>query len=65
MSSRSCVRWPEPSATTGAWQPIREGKPERRGETTHLPIYGVDALVRRAPALQATRAAQDLTARGG
>jgi NADH-quinone oxidoreductase subunit G len=44
---------------------VREGKPERRGETTHLPIYGVDALVRRAPALQATRAAQDLAARGG
>ena len=44
---------------------VRDGKPERRGETTHLPIYGVDALVRRAPALQATRAAQDLAARGG
>jgi NADH-quinone oxidoreductase subunit G len=44
---------------------IREGKPERRGETTHLPIYGVDALVRRAPALQSTRAAQGVTARGG
>jgi NADH-quinone oxidoreductase subunit G len=32
-------------------------KPERRGATTALPIYGVDALVRRAPALQLTRAA--------
>ena len=41
-----------------------DGKPERRGETTDLPIYGVDALVRRAPALQMTRAAQDGAARG-
>jgi hypothetical protein len=34
-----------------------ERKVERRGATTPLPIYGVDALVRRAPALQKTRAA--------
>ena len=40
-------------------------KPEMRGETTQLPIYGVDALVRRAPALQKTRTAQAGTARGG
>jgi NADH-quinone oxidoreductase subunit G len=32
--------------------------PERRGDTTTLPMYGVDALVRRAPALQKTRAAR-------
>ncbi len=30
---------------------------ERQGTTTLLPIYGVDAIVRRAPALQRTRAA--------
>ncbi len=43
----------------------RERKPERRGDTTHLPIYGADALVRRAPALQKTRAAQAGMAQGG
>ena len=64
-SSRNCARSPEPFATTGAWRPAGESKPERRGDTTHLPIYGVDALVRRAPALQMTRAARDVTARGG
>ena len=50
---------------TGAWPLRRSGQPERRGETTDLPIYGVDALVRRAPALQMTRAAQDGTVQGG
>ena len=29
---------------------------ERRGSTTSVPLYGADALVRRAPALQRTRA---------
>ena len=36
----------------------RERKAERHGATTLLPIYGADALVRRAPALQKTRAAR-------
>jgi NADH-quinone oxidoreductase subunit G len=31
-------------------------KAERRGSSSLLPIYGVDAIVRRAPALQRTRA---------
>jgi NADH-quinone oxidoreductase subunit G len=35
----------------------RAFRAERRGTTTMLPIYGVDAIVRRAPALQLTRAA--------
>jgi NADH-quinone oxidoreductase subunit G len=43
----------------------RERKPERRGATTLLPIYGADALVRRAPALQKTRAALPGAAGGG
>jgi NADH-quinone oxidoreductase subunit G len=42
----------------------RDRAPERRGESTELPIYGADALVRRAPALQLTRAAQADAARG-
>jgi NADH-quinone oxidoreductase subunit G len=37
---------------------------ERRGTTTALPIYGVDALVRRAPALQMTRAARNGAGQG-
>jgi NADH-quinone oxidoreductase subunit G len=41
----------------GRFSTAREVTPERRGATTVLPIYGVDALVRRAPALQLTRAA--------
>jgi NADH-quinone oxidoreductase subunit G len=41
-----------------------ERKPERRGETTQVPIYGADALVRRAPALQKTRAARSGAAQG-
>ncbi len=36
----------------------RELQPERRGSTSTLPIYGVDAVVRRATSLQLTRAAQ-------
>jgi NADH-quinone oxidoreductase subunit G len=39
-------------------------KAERRGSTTAVPIYGVDALVRRAPALQRTRAARNGAGRG-
>jgi NADH-quinone oxidoreductase subunit G len=33
-------------------------RPDRRGDTTLVPLYGSDALVRRAPALQKTRAAR-------
>jgi NADH-quinone oxidoreductase subunit G len=40
-------------------------RPERRGDTTLVPIYGSDALVRRAPALQRTRAALAGAAGGG
>ncbi len=43
----------------------REFRAERRGSTTRLPIYAVDALVRRAPALQRTRAARNGAGRGG
>jgi NADH-quinone oxidoreductase subunit G len=42
-----------------------EPAPQRRGATTHVPIYGTDALVRRAPALQKTRAAMAGTAQAG
>jgi NADH-quinone oxidoreductase subunit G len=38
---------------------------ERRGSSTTVPIYAVDAIVRRAPALQRTRAAQRRNGRGG
>ena len=37
----------------------REFKAERRGTTAALPIYGVDAIVRRATSLQLTHAAQN------
>jgi hypothetical protein len=44
----------------------RDFKAERRGTTSELPIYGVDAIVRRAPALQRTRAAGgDAAGQGG
>ena len=46
------------AAYDGRFQTRRELKSERRGSTTSVPIYGVDALVRRAPALQRTRAAR-------
>jgi NADH-quinone oxidoreductase subunit G len=39
-------------------------KAERRGSTAAVPIYGVDALVRRAPALQRTHAARNGAGRG-
>jgi NADH-quinone oxidoreductase subunit G len=41
----------------GRFVTARDVKAERRGTTSELPIYGVDAIVRRAPALQRTRAA--------
>jgi NADH-quinone oxidoreductase subunit G len=41
--------------------PVRE----RRGASASVPIYGVDAIVRRAPALQKTRAALAAAGRGG
>ena len=37
----------------------REFKAERRGSAAALPMYGVDAIVRRAASLQLTRAAQN------
>ncbi len=43
----------------------REFKAERRGTTTTLPMYMVDAVVRRATALQLTRAGRAGTARTG
>ena len=47
------------AAYDGKFPARRELKAERRGSTSSVPIYGVDALVRRAPALQRTRAARD------
>jgi NADH-quinone oxidoreductase subunit G len=49
----------EGAAYDGRFQARRELKAERRGSTTIVPIYGVDALVRRSPALQRTRAARE------
>jgi NADH-quinone oxidoreductase subunit G len=43
----------------------RAAPAERRGSSTTMPIYGVDAIVRRAPALQRTRVAQRRSGRGG
>ncbi len=43
----------------------RELQSERRGSTSTLPIYGVDAVVRRAASLQLTRAAQNGAGRRG
>jgi NADH-quinone oxidoreductase subunit G len=45
------------AAYDGRLATARAVKAERRGTTSELPIYGVDAIVRRAPALQRTRAA--------
>jgi NADH-quinone oxidoreductase subunit G len=42
----------------GRFSTARAVRPERRGTTSALPIYGADAIVRRAPALQRTRAAR-------
>jgi NADH-quinone oxidoreductase subunit G len=39
-------------------------RPGRGGTTTELPIYGVDAVVRRATALQMTRAARQAATAG-
>jgi NADH-quinone oxidoreductase subunit G len=52
------------AAYDGRFATAREVRPERRGTTSELRIYGVDAVVRRAPALQRTRAARDATVRG-
>ncbi|HKY00816.1 MAG TPA: NADH-quinone oxidoreductase subunit NuoG [Steroidobacteraceae bacterium] len=49
----------------GRMPATRERKAERRGATTLLPLYGADALVRRAPALQKTRIARAGAAGGG
>ncbi len=48
----------EGAAYDGRFAAGREFKAERRGTTTTLPIYRVDPIVRRATALQLTRAAQ-------
>jgi NADH-quinone oxidoreductase subunit G len=53
------------AAYDGRFATARAVKAERRGATTAVPIYGVDALVRRAPALQLTRAALAGTAGAG
>jgi NADH-quinone oxidoreductase subunit G len=45
-------------AYDGRFAAGREFRAERRGTTTTLPIYRVDPIVRRATALQLTRAAQ-------
>ena len=45
------------AAYDGKFPARRDFKAERRGSTTNVPIYGGDALVRRSPALQRTRAA--------
>jgi len=51
------------AAYDGRFVTSRGVRAERRGTTSGLPIYGVDAIVRRAPALQRTRAARDSRAR--
>jgi NADH-quinone oxidoreductase subunit G len=48
----------EGAAYDGRFPAGREFKTERRGSTTTLPIYRADPIVRRATALQLTRAAQ-------
>ncbi|HEU4515990.1 MAG TPA: molybdopterin-dependent oxidoreductase, partial [Steroidobacteraceae bacterium] len=53
------------SGYDGRMPAARAGTSERRGATTPLPIYGADALVRRAPSLQKTRAARVGTVGGG
>ncbi len=52
------------AAYDGRFATARDVRAERRGTTSALPIYGVDAIVRRAPALQRTRAALDAAGRG-
>jgi NADH-quinone oxidoreductase subunit G len=49
----------------GRFRTAREPARERRGESAAVPIYGVDAIVRRAPALQLNRAARNGAARQG
>ena len=51
-------------AYDGRFTTGREFRAERRGSTPPLPIYGIDAVVRRAPALQRTRAARNGAGRG-
>jgi NADH-quinone oxidoreductase subunit G len=48
----------------GRMAPPGRRRPEPRGDTTLVPLYGSDALVRRAPALQKTRAALAAAAGG-
>ena len=42
----------------GRFATPRAAGTERRGTSPRVPIYGADAIVRRAPALQRTRAAR-------
>jgi NADH-quinone oxidoreductase subunit G len=53
------------AAYDGRISTAREFDAARRGHSSLVPIYGVDAIVRRAPALQLTRAAQNGAARPG
>jgi NADH-quinone oxidoreductase subunit G len=53
------------AAYDGRFPAGREFKAERRGTTTTLPIYAVDPIVRRATALQLTRAARSGAAGAG
>ncbi len=53
------------AAYDGRFPAGREFKAERRGTTTTLPIYAVDPIVRRATALQLTRAARSGSAGKG
>jgi len=53
------------AAYDGRFTTARAVSGERRGATSILPIYGVDAIVRRAPALQRTRAAANGARREG
>jgi NADH-quinone oxidoreductase subunit G len=52
------------AAYDGRFTTARAAGAERRGTTSRLLMYGVDAIVRRAPALQRTRAARG-AAQGG
>jgi hypothetical protein len=47
------------AAYDGDFRTTRVARRERAGASAAVPIYAVDAIVRRAPALQRTRAARD------
>jgi NADH-quinone oxidoreductase subunit G len=58
-------RLAEGAAYDGRLAPARAYRAERGGATSALPIYGVDAIVRRALALQLTRAGRSGAGGGG